>query len=234
MFRKLHVGGAAALFEAAAFLFGFVLATTLLSDYVRDPTPIEAVAFVADHQTALASWYLVTLVAFGVALVPLVLVLHDHVKARAPEVARVAAVFGFIWAALVIASGMVATLGVGVIADLYTGDRANATAVWSALDAVQNGMGGGNEIVGGLWVLLVSAAAWRSATLPRGACVFGAVTGVAGILTTVPAWEVLGAVFGTGLIGWFVWVGVVLIQCGSRANRATAPSDDVTPALVRR
>jgi hypothetical protein len=232
MSRKLRIGGVAALFEAAAFVFGFGLAITIMSDYVQDPTPTEAVAFVADHQAALAAWNLVALVAFGVALVPLVLVLHDHVKERAPEIARVAAVFGFIWSAVVIASGMIATLGVGVIADLRP--RADATAVWSSLDAVQNGLGGGNEIVGGLWVLLVSAAAWRSATLPRGVCVLGAVAGSAGVLTTVPAWEDVGAVFGIGLIGWFVWVGVVLIQCGARAQRANRSPAATTPELVRR
>jgi hypothetical protein len=36
---------------------------------------------------------------------------------------------------------------------------------------------------------------------------------VAGILTVVPALgDVGGAVFGLGLIGWFFWLGIVLLR----------------------
>ena len=75
------------------------------------------------------------------------------------------------------------------------------------------GLGGGNEIVGGLWVLLVRWAALRAGELPRLLNDLGLVLGVAGILhTAVPALETLGAVFGLGLIVWFVWLGIVMLR----------------------
>jgi hypothetical protein len=46
------------------------------------------------------------------------------------------------------------------------------------------------------------------------------VVSVAGILTAVPALaalEVLGAVFGFGLIVWFVWVGIVMLRSSPSA-----------------
>ena len=61
-----------------------------------------------------------------------------------------------------------------------------------------DGLGGGNEIVGGLWVLLVSWAALRAGGLPRALNYLGLVIGVAGILTVVPALGELGAIFGLG------------------------------------
>ena len=75
---------------------------------------------------------------------------------------------------------------------------------------MQRGVGGEIEIVGSLWILLVSAAALRTGGLPRALNYFGVVIGVAGLLTVVPALEAPGPVFGLGLIVWFVRVGIFL------------------------
>lgn len=115
---------------------------------------------------------------------------------------------------------MVGNIGVGTVADLAESDRGQAETVWSALDSIQNGLGGGNEVVGGLWVLLVSRASLRTTALPRALNHLGIVVGAAGIVTIVPALEMAGAVFGLGLIAWFVWAGVVMLARAS--NGATA------------
>ena len=70
----------------------------------------------------------------------------------------------------------------------------------------------GNEIVGGLWVLLVSWAALRVGGLPRALNYLGVVSGVAGLITVVPVLGELGAIFGLGLIVWFVWLGIVMLR----------------------
>ncbi|HET8758492.1 MAG TPA: DUF4386 family protein [Solirubrobacteraceae bacterium] len=213
--RRQQIGGTAALSAAATFVFGFALFATLLSDYTTgDPTPRESVAFVADHEAALYVWNLVILVVFGVVLVPLVLALHERVHSGAPFLARTALAFGLIWAGLVIAAGMIANIGLATVTELYDTNPAQAESVWSALDAVQNGVGGGNELVGGLWVLLVSRAAMTEQALPRALSRLGIVAGAAGIVTVVPALEAVGAVFGLGLIAWFAWTGVVMLRSG--------------------
>jgi hypothetical protein len=178
------------------------------------------VAFLAGHQTALYIWNLIILIVFGLVLVPLVLALHERLKTGAPMLASMAAAFGIIWAGLVIAAGMIANIGVGTIADLAQSDRSQAETVWATLDSMQNGLGGGNEIVGGLWVLLISWASLKTAALPNALSHLGIVAGAAGIITVVPALEMVGAVFGLGLIIWFVWAGLVML--GSDSSRATA------------
>ncbi len=211
--RKM--GGIAALIEAATFVVGFWVYVTLLDAEgygAADSDPVQNAAFLADHRTVMHLWYLIIYVVFGVVLVVLALALHERLKAGSPAMVQTATAFGLIWAGLVIASGMVANIGTGVVVDLYGTDPAQAASAWLALDFVVNGLGGGNEIVGGLWVLLVSWAALRPEGLPRALNALGAVIGVAGLLTVVPALEVLGAVFGLGLIAWFVWLGVVLLR----------------------
>lgn len=211
--RRQQIGGVAALSAAATFVFGFALFATLLSDYTTgDPTAGESVAFLADNEAALYVWNLVIFIVFGVVLVPLVLALHERVRSGAPFLARAALAFGLIWAGLVIAAGMIANIGLATVTDLYDTSPVQAESVWSALDAVQNGLGGGNEVVGALWVLLVSRAAMTTDTLPRALSWLGVVAGAAGIVTVVPVLEEVGAVFGLGLIAWFAWAGVVLLR----------------------
>ena len=66
---------------------------------------------------------------------------------------------------------------------------------------MENGLGSGNEVAGALWVLLVSWAALQAGGLPRGLNFLGVMIGVSGLLTFVPALELLGVVFGLGFLG---------------------------------
>jgi hypothetical protein len=211
--RVQKTAGIAALVAASTFIFGIALFATVLSDYTTgDPTPGESVAFLVDNQAALYIWNLVIFIVFGIALVPVVLALRERLHAPARALSQAAGAFGLIWAGLVVAAGMVSNIAIGTVADLYDTDPARAETVWSALDSVQNGLGGGNEIAGGIWVLLVSWAALKTATLPRTLNYLGLAAGIAGLITVIPALEAVGAVFGIGLIVWFVWIGVILVQ----------------------
>ena len=109
----------------------------------------------------------------------------------------------------------------GRVGDLHATDPAAAEPVWSALDSVQNGLGGGNEIAGGVWVLLISWAALQTGALPRWLNYLGLMAGLAGLVTVIPPLEAVGAVFGIGLIVWFVGVGVVLLR-EQNPNQATS------------
>jgi len=212
MDQRQRIGGVAALVEAATFIVGIVMSVTVLSDYtLGDATPGESVAFLVDNEVALYIWNLIIFIVFGIALVPLVLALHERLKTGSPALAQASAAFGLIWGGLVLAAGMVTNIGIGTVADLYDTDPAQAETVWSALDSVQNGLGGGNEIAGGVWVLLVSLAAFRTEALPTALNYLGAISGVAGLITIVPPLEAVGAVFGLGLIVWFVWLGIIML-----------------------
>jgi hypothetical protein len=208
------VGGIAALGAAVTFIIGFVLLFALLvpAGYLAaDTDPVQTAAFLVDNQAVLYIWYLIIYVVFGIFMVVLSLAMRQRLQTNAPALAQVATVFGLIWAGLVIASGMVANVGVGVVVDLYAQDPAQAATVWTAVHAVVVGLGGGNEIVGGLWILLVSWAAWKGEAFGRGLNSLGLMVGAAGISTTVfPTVDALGAVFGLGSIVWFIWVGIVM------------------------
>lgn len=207
-----RIGGVAALFEAAAFVFGFYVFATLIEPARYGASDVAAtthIAFLAQHRGFLTLWNLVIYVAFGAALVALTLALRARIGGA---LADAGAAFGLIWAGLVLAAGMVANIGIGVLTDLGARDPAQAAQAWHGYRIVVDGLGGGNEIVGGLWLALTCLAAWRTATLPRWLSGAGIVIGAAGLLTTVPPLRDLGAVFGIGLILWFAAAGVVLLR----------------------
>jgi hypothetical protein len=206
------VGGVAALINATAYVVGLGMAFTLLAP-VLDSDPDQYLAFLVDNQALLYVWHLLIYVFAGVFMVPLVLALHERLKDGAPAIARSAAAFGVIWAGLIIASGMLSLKDIGVVAELYGRDPAQAATVWLTLSAVENALGGGIELPGGLWVLLVSWATLRAGGLPRALNYLGVVIGAAGILTVVPALgEPGGIVFGLGFIVWFAWTGIVMLR----------------------
>ena len=211
------IGGVAALIEAATYLVGMAVLFTILAPISGNVDPGQYVAFLADNQLFMHLWHLLIYVVNGVFLVVLVLALYERLKTSTPALARMATAFGLIWAGLVIASGMLHINDLGVVADLYNKDPAQATSVWVALAAVEEGLGGAIELPGGVWLLLVSWAALRAGALPKALNYLGGVIGVAGILMVAPALDTLGAVFGLGSIIWFIWVGVVMLRSSQRA-----------------
>ncbi len=173
---------------------------------------VQRVAFLADNQVASYIANLLIYVVFGVVLVVLVLALHARLKNSSPAIMQTATAFGLIWAGLVIASGMIANIGNSTVVGLFSENQDQAVSLWLAIITVQEALGGGNEIVGGLWVLLLSWAALRAGKLPKVLNYLGVLVGLAGILTVVPAFDVLMDVFGLGQIVWFAWLGIVMLR----------------------
>jgi len=213
------IGGVAALIEAAIYVAGIAYFLVIL-DYANVTAPRAEVELFVANQTSLYAMYLLIYVVFGIVLVALVLALHDRLKTGAPSLMQAATAFGLIWAGLVIASGMIANIGIATIIDLYATDPSQATATWLAINPVVEGLGGGNEVIGGVWTLLVSVAALRAGMLHRALNYFGVVVGMAGILSAIPAFgEIGGGIFGLTQIVWFVGLGILLLQTSRRTMK---------------
>ncbi len=219
-----RAGAIGGLIAAATWIFGIALFVTSLSDYTEgDATVAESVDFLVSHQSTLFAWYFVIFLVFGVAIIPLARSLRERLVDVSPELADIGAVFAYIWAGLMFATGMTSNIGIAAVADLDETDPAAAEALWSAISTVTDGLGGGNELVGGTWILLVSLAAWGTKRLPTGLNVLGIISASAGLITLIPGLSDVGMIFGLGSIPWFAWTGIVLL----RNPTATAPVAEV-------
>ena len=106
---------------------------------------------------------------------------------------------------------MLSIRGADSVTRLAETDTERAATVWLAVGIVQNVLGGGTELVGGVWNTLASLAGLRRRGLPSALNLFGVFIGLAGIVTIYPDFEPLNAVFGLSQIVWFVWVSVVML-----------------------
>ncbi|WDQ98660.1 DUF4386 family protein [Devosia sp. J2-20] len=216
MFSLQKWGAAAGFGAAATYIFGFILLLTVLagSGYgMADADPASVVSFVINEQTLMTSWYTIIYVVNGFLVALLAVALADIFKPHAPTLSSVVQVFGALWATLVVGAGMVANVGKEVVATQYASDPEGAVLMWQIFSGVENGLGGGNEIAGAVWAMVVGAAMLRTALMPKPLGCFSLVIGVSGLLTLIPALnDTAGSVFGLGYIAWFVWVGFVLLN----------------------
>jgi hypothetical protein len=210
------MGGAAAVIHGAAYLVSIIFFATLLSPLLNADAD-EYLAFVADNQVLMRAFILIAYWFTGGTVVILALALHERLKIGSPALMQVATVFALIWAGLCIGSANLTINDFGIIANLYDQDPAQAKTVWSALEAVENGIVSGNEIIGSLWVLLLSLAAWRTGELTRKLNHFGMGLGAVGIGTSLvsfvfPETQDFIMLFGLGAIPWSIWLGMVMLR----------------------
>jgi hypothetical protein len=210
------MGGIAALIGAATNLFALVTYITLLSPtgYGSDD-PVQTVAFLADNQAIMRVWYVIIYLVLGVGLIFLSLALYEQLKAGSPALAQTVTNFGLIYAVLVIVVGTLEISNLSIVVKLYGENPAQAATVWSTLNSVVTGLGGGGgeTMVNGLWFLLLSWVALRAREFPSVLNYLGLVTGIAGILMVVlPSLTLAAVVYELGLPIWLVWLGIVMLR----------------------
>lgn len=218
-----RAGGIAAVVEALAYIVGFAVMATLLDPGDTQAwTAADKLAFVLERRTLFELWTVLIYVVASGGLLVMAVALHERLKDRSPTM-QIATPVGVIWAGLVIASGMVSICGLQAVATLQAKDPALAVSTWTAIGVVQNSLGGGIEIVGGIWSLMISAVAWRTGALPKALNVLGAIVGVAGVLTVFSPLKDLVMVFGLGQIPWFIGLGLVMLRSDRSPTAALAP-----------
>ena len=226
------MGGVAALFHAAAYLIGIVMYFAVLSPII-DAATEQYVAQLAEYQTTLTIWIFIAYWVSGFCLVVVALALYERLQAGEPALMQLSTVLGLIWAGLIIGSGNLMLHGFGQIAHLYATNPAQAETAALAVGIVENGIVSGNELIGGLWVLLLSWSALRTEKLNKGLNYLGILIGISGILTMIPSIaEATQTFFGLSMIIWFAWVGIVLwrnrLSPAAEKQNAFIPHHSVT------
>lgn len=209
-------GAAAALICALTYVYGFALMLTVLAPSgigAEQSDPAVTAALFAAHHALVSSWYLAIYVVNGLALAVLAVALWDRFRPYMPGLAQAALTIGALWATLVVGAGMVANVGIAAVVDIHAADPAGAAQLWRVVEVIENGLGGGNEIAGGVWALLIGAAVLKTGLMGRAFGWASLAIGTAGLSTVLPTLApVTGAVFGLGYIVWFAWVGVALLR----------------------
>lgn len=211
------IGGVAAICEALIYISAFIFFGVFFN-FPVEASHAQQLAFLTENQLSISIINLTMYVIFGILLTVLVLAVHQRLKVMSYTLSQTASIFGFIWVGLVISSGMIANIGLESVINMAANNTEQAMNVWLVINIVVDGIGGGNEIVGGLWVLLLSVAALKAREFSIPLNYLGLFIGLVGIFTVYPA-DVLTEIFGVGQILWFAWLGVTLLR--SNSNNTT-------------
>ncbi|OUS01071.1 hypothetical protein A9Q86_10025 [Flavobacteriales bacterium 33_180_T64] len=210
--KKLQkIGGIFAILEALIYITAFIVYGGILAYPNANASLAEELNFLSDNYLILSILNLISYVLFGILLAVLVQAIHQRLKNYSPNFSKLASIFGIIWVGLVIASGMIANIGLNSVIEIGTNEPEKAMLIWSSVSIISEGLGGGNEIVGGIWVLLISIIALKGKLFSKPLIFIGIVVGTAGILTIYPL-EIFTEIFGISQIIWFLWVGIFMIR----------------------
>ena len=205
------IGGLAAFYLGLAYAAGIGLFLVVL-DMPSITSVEEKLDLLAANALLFHGMHLAIYVVFGIVLIAFVFALHETLKGVATTSVRFASVLGFIWAGLLIASGMVTIAGIEPALQLKETDPSAAALYWSGIETVADGIGlGQGEILGGLMTLIFSLAALRGGIFPRILNYLGIGVGVAGLISILPGVSDMAALFGITQLVWFFWLGVVFL-----------------------
>ncbi|WP_299677426.1 DUF4386 family protein [uncultured Dokdonia sp.] len=203
------IGGICAILEGLIYIVAFIIYGGVFVYPGTGATAAEEFNFLSNNYMTLSILNFTSYVLFGILLAVVVVAIHERLKKNAPNVSKLAFIFGVIWVGLVMASGMISNIGLHTI--IGSADPEEAMQIWSSVSIVTEGLGGGNEIVGGLWVLLISCISLQEKLFSKPLIFLGMLVGIAGILTVYPL-DIFTEIFGSTQIIWFVWIGAVMIR----------------------
>ena len=216
--KKLQkIGGACAILEGLIYIVAFIIYGAILVYPDANASVNERLDFLTENQLIFSLLTFTSYILFGIVLVVLVVAIHYRLKTYSPIRSQITSAFGIIWAGLVIASGMIENISLNAIIEMGSKEPENAMLVFSATNIITEGLGGGNEIVGGIWVLLLSLTALKGHLFPKPLNFLGILVGVAGILTIYPL-DIFTEIFGISQIVWFLWIGIFMIRKPSIGN----------------
>lgn len=208
------LGGLSGIYFAIAY-FIMILFFVIIVDYPNITEQSEKIEMFINYKAGMSATYYVGYVIFGLLLAVFSLAVYDRLKASYPNAAKLSAIYGIMWGCLLVGSGMIYIKGIALAVDMYAYDPAQAITVWTSIEAIALALGSSEgEILGGIWTLLISITALKAKAFHKGICYVGIVAGVAGILTIIPAVNIIGgiAVFGITQIVWFVFMGISLMK----------------------
>ncbi|MEM9667469.1 MAG: DUF4386 family protein [Pseudomonadota bacterium] len=222
-----RISGASAIVAGLTYIIGFWVYFSILGPAQYGSPEIPAtqhVEFLAENQDLMSSWNLVIYILNAVLMVFIVIGLYHRIKTANETLAQAASVFGIIWAGLILAAGMVENLSLTQIVRLSEQDMEAAATLWRSTVTIGAGLGGGNEITGGMWIFLLSLAGFQVKSIPTPVNIIGIVVGGAGILSTFPPLADATMIFGLGFILWFFAIGIVMIVSKDTGRPSTPPA----------
>ncbi|NQZ85380.1 MAG: DUF4386 family protein [Nanoarchaeales archaeon] len=203
------MGGISSIYLGLAYIIGILFYTLILN---INPAHNKLETLI-NNQLEFHIITLIIYIFFGLFLIIFSLSLHQTLKKHYPNIINFTTILGIFWAFIIMISGLIQNVGAKKVIEIYQTNPELAISTWTTLQIIQDALGGGTEIIGGIWILLISIVALKSKTFPKPLNYLGIIIGIAGISSEVPMFSELGGmIFGLTQIIWFIWLGIILIK----------------------
>jgi hypothetical protein len=205
------IGGVASIYGGLSYIFAIIFYLVILKFHTLTNLNDKIMLFIEKRELI----YILTLLSytvFGFAMIILSLILNKKLKGVSKLSADFMTIIGIIWATVIIISAMIYNIGIDTVIKIYATNPDKAVLIWQSVETVYNGIGGGTEILGGLWMLIICFTAMKGNIFPKFLNILGIICGVAGVLSDLPMLRDLVEIFALTQIVWFIFLGVLLIK----------------------
>lgn len=208
---SLNKARASLLICILCFMYGFWLLVSKFH-YLNDTNflPQQTLELLVLDSNHFITWNVVVYLVYGVSLLYLTINLFFHVRQKEPELAIGILVMGGIWSGFMFLSGGLAIELINSVKGLHTLNSELAIEVWTIGSLLHESIGGGNELIGAIWVGLISSALPSRIGATLAAKLFGYAVTFFGLCTLFESSETFASLFGATLIFWFLLLHLAL------------------------
>ncbi|MDA8596921.1 DUF4386 family protein [Candidatus Pacebacteria bacterium] len=198
-FKKIST--ISALYGGLSYIGGIFVYLQLLK-YDNATSASEQLAIIGNNPVLVHITTLLIYVIFSFAIILLASYLYLKLKNKQPVLSLLSVITGVVWATILIASGFISMT---VTTLLMNGTAASElTSAWQAIDIISNALGGGNELMGGVFTGLVSLAMYKARFSSMVTSILGALVLLGGTISALPYLADIGiGIFVISQILWF-------------------------------
>lgn len=198
-FKKL--AATSAVYGGLSYIGGIFVYLQLLQ-YDSATSANEQLTIISENSVLVHFTTLHIYVIFSFGIIVLATYLHLRLKDQQPILGLLGLISGVIWATILIASGFIS---MGVTTLLMNGTAASElVSTWQAIDIVSNALGGGNELMGGVFTGLLSLAMYKARFSGVATSILGTLVLVGGTISALPYLTDIGiGIFVISQILWF-------------------------------
>lgn len=199
LFKKCAV--ISAVYGGLSYIAGMFVYLVLL-DNSGAASAAEHVAFMGQHAVLLHITTLHIYVLFSAGIVAIATYTYLKLKSDQPVLSLLSLIAGVMWSMLLVASGFISMAFTNAL--MSGGVTDSMIAAWPAIDIVSDALGGGNELIGGVFTGLLSFALFKARVSTMATYGLGFIVCVGGIVSTLPYLADVGiGIFVFSQILWF-------------------------------
>lgn len=199
LFKKIAT--LSAVYGGLSYIGGIFVYLQLLK-YDSAPTASEQLNIISSNALLVHMTTLHIYVIFSFGIILLAAYLYLKLNATQPILSLLSLITGVIWATILIASGFISmTVTTLLMNGTVASDLASA---WQAINIISNALGGGNELIGGVFTGLLSLAMYKARFSSKTTSVLGALVFIGGTISVLPYLTDIGiGIFVISQILWF-------------------------------